>query len=473
MKLHCPHCGVRGSAADSYVGQKVKCPKCQGIFEVVHDTDSELPEEHSYPAAPPSLQTESPIVTGEVAGEVELPITADDDFAETEADESLPAPEEETEELDERLTETEEEPLAGEQEEMLSWDDVAQEIELQSVEDEREELEETLDGHPADLSTFEEEFEEPADDLDYVVEEDNPAEVDFVDGSGNTVQNEEIYEDDLSVGWIQEAVEEADERDPGALEDRENLGDSGEDRNNDEALSATGLNAGATDFMENGTHESSGEFSIGSTVREAWSKTKGAKGTIWAGSAIMYLVLLIMVAGAGLLLPSLIIDRASMAGLAGNIFFQVVISCFNVLFTAGLLLMGIRKAAEETISWKMIFKGFSCAGKILIASVLQFVIVTIGFILLIIPGIYLSMGYIMTIPLIVDKGLSPWQAMETSRKAVHKVWWKVAGIFTVMGLIFMVSFIPLGIGAIWAWPMFIVLAGVVYRHLYGQGNTTA
>ncbi|MCP3889297.1 MAG: hypothetical protein GY702_10540, partial [Desulfobulbaceae bacterium] len=37
MKMICPHCGVSGSADDSLLGRKVKCPKCTGIFEVVAD----------------------------------------------------------------------------------------------------------------------------------------------------------------------------------------------------------------------------------------------------------------------------------------------------------------------------------------------------------------------------------------------------------------------------------------------------
>ena len=34
MKMLCPHCGVKGTADDSYIGKKVKCPKCEGTFEV-------------------------------------------------------------------------------------------------------------------------------------------------------------------------------------------------------------------------------------------------------------------------------------------------------------------------------------------------------------------------------------------------------------------------------------------------------
>ncbi len=45
MKLHCPHCGVKGSAEDSYSGRKVKCPKCQGVFTVEPDMGLELSQD--------------------------------------------------------------------------------------------------------------------------------------------------------------------------------------------------------------------------------------------------------------------------------------------------------------------------------------------------------------------------------------------------------------------------------------------
>ena len=41
MKMLCPHCGVKGSADDSYQGKTVKCPKCQEVFVAVPDIVSE------------------------------------------------------------------------------------------------------------------------------------------------------------------------------------------------------------------------------------------------------------------------------------------------------------------------------------------------------------------------------------------------------------------------------------------------
>jgi hypothetical protein len=559
MKLHCPHCGVRGSAADSYTGQKVRCPKCQGIFEVLPDMASELPEDVPFTASLSSTPTESPLVSGEV----EIPITTDEDWGGFEEEEVLSVTEdEEPEEFDGDLTEPEMETQAEEQEETLNWEDIASEIDLQLAEDEMEEEHaETMEGDPADFSTFEDELEEPAGDFGLKVKEDSetdweldeniwvdseedPAEIkenDLMEESpqlepvDSEIHIQEIEEDPAKTASItddyeegtledeaqlvQEEVQEIDEIElepygidkeqcwqcgkqnsagepfiaqNGRLycsdcapieesEDWEEMADSSQDQFTDDTLYREEPRVDDTDFTDNAPDRSYSEFSIGGAIREGWAKTKGAKGSIWAGSAVMYLVMLVIVAGGAFLLRSLNSDPTNISGLVDNILFRADTNLFPVLFPAGLLLalfiaglliMGVRKVAGERISWTMIFKGFSCAAKIIVATIMQSILVAIGFLLLILPGIYLAVGYTMTIPLIIDKGLSPWQAMEMSRKAVHKVWWKVAGLFSVMGLIYLGSLIPLGIGLIWTWPMFIILVGVVYRFLFGKENKT-
>ncbi|MBU0960478.1 MAG: hypothetical protein KKH60_03040, partial [Proteobacteria bacterium] len=149
---------------------------------------------------------------------------------------------------------------------------------------------------------------------------------------------------------------------------------------------------------------------------------------------------------------------------------QLVTTCLSVIFTAGIMLIGVRRAAEQRVSWKMVFAGFSKALSITMALILQSLLVLIGFCLLILPGIYLSVGYALTLPLILEKGLGPWQALEASRKAIHKKWWTVFGLYLVMGLIYLVSAIPLGLGLIWTVPMFFVGLGVLYRLFFGSAH---
>jgi uncharacterized membrane protein len=73
----------------------------------------------------------------------------------------------------------------------------------------------------------------------------------------------------------------------------------------------------------------------------------------------------------------------------------------------------------------------------------------------------------MTYPLIVDRRLTSWKAMETSRRAVTKRWFQFFGLLIVVGLLIAVSAIPLGIGLIWTAPWSVNVIGVVYRRTFG------
>ncbi|WP_221896349.1 hypothetical protein [Bathymodiolus japonicus methanotrophic gill symbiont] len=75
--------------------------------------------------------------------------------------------------------------------------------------------------------------------------------------------------------------------------------------------------------------------------------------------------------------------------------------------------------------------------------------------------------YVFTMPLIIEKNMDFWQAMEASRKAVHQHWFKIFFVYALVGIIYILSLIPLGIGLIWALPFFVVLHGVLYRRIFG------
>jgi phage FluMu protein Com len=506
MKLHCPHCGVKGSAEDSYIRRKVKCPKCQGVFEVLSDLASEPPADAAFPATLSPLPAEIP---SSVPG-VEIPVSADDDLFETEIEKQsttvadaafveaeLEAHYEPSEEV------TEPEPVlasAAEQGETLDWDDIASEIDLQLAEATMgEEQEGYLQDGPAALSSFEEDFEKPVDDFDRMealpalgaAHAEGPAEQKN-DDQGETAVAESSEEDmpgkgvelepygvDKEQCWecgkeggVGESFVAMDGRlyclDCAPVKEVWMAAETARGQIKEQTLFAEEKNVGEMGLMDDAGSGFTGAFSMGEVIREAWGKTKGAKGAIWAASAVMYGVILVIGAGGALLLPPLDNGLANPTGLAGNLLFQSVTNVLSVLFTAGLLFMGMRQAAGKSISWKMIARGFSCAAPIIVATILQFILVTLGFLLLVLPGIYLVVGYALTIPLIIDKGLSPWQAMELSRKVIHKIWWKMAGLLVAVGLILAASLLALGIGLIWTWPMFIILAGVVYRHLFGE-----
>ena len=93
--------------------------------------------------------------------------------------------------------------------------------------------------------------------------------------------------------------------------------------------------------------------------------------------------------------------------------------------------------------------------------------VGIGTVLLVIPGIYLMIGYSYAMILMLDKDMGLWKALETSRKAVTKHWFKVLGFYIVIFIISILGSIPLGIGLIWTAPLSFIAYGTLYRNIFG------
>lgn len=487
MKLLCPHCGVKGSADSSYLGKKVKCPKCSNAFQVKEEMALVLPEE--LPVAPIEEETvaaskdEGP---GIEAAQEDPPLSASED-TETiiQADE---------------LSATE-----AEENESLDWSDIEAEIEGQQEGDRNVDGDDDLEGSPADLNSLLEDYGAADENTSGLQHEESPPAVAGDDQQGEEgrakvesglldPQDPEELDKDLAMemdgienepyGMAKEQCWQCGKEDSvgepfiakdGRLYCTDCLAD--EDAAAIMTELADGVPGAAVEqsFKEK---EQDGQepdrpkyylrFSIREAISEAWEKTKGAKGAIWAGSAVMYLVLLMVIAGGAFFLPKIGSDNIELPAVVANVLFQFVSGGISTLFMAGLVYMGVRKAAGDKVSWDMIFGGFPLAVNIIIAMFLQSLLIVVGFLLLVLPGIYLAVGYAMTLPLIVDRKLSPWQAMEVSRKGVHKVWWKVAGLFLIMGVVSLVALLPLGIGLIWAWPMFILLIGVIYRYIFGS-----
>lgn len=399
MKICCPSCGVRGTAADTYRGKKVKCPKCREIFIATEVTAG--------PVETDETKTAEPSAVAATGGQGTEPPAA----------------------------ETREE---REKETIPDWQQIAAEIEAQAVGDRPRAgamaelpdglFTETTGARPAS-SEKEETLEPPA----------PPQQSAPVPPPGAGTGDRQFY--------------------------RAEPAETG-------AGTEIGEEQPFADAADEGRHLP--RFTIGDVLREAWKKTAGAKGPILAGGAVMYIAILFLGAAAGFLLPifghDLTAPATGIAAKSINFLFKALLNIVYALFAAGFAFMGIRRAAGDPISWRLIFAGFADAGKIIVATILKFVLIFIGFLILVLPGIYLAIGYSMTIPLIVDRKMSPWQAMETSRKAIHRIWWRVFGLYLVTGLLLLVSIVPFGIGLIWTMPLFVILTGVIYRHLFGAGK---
>jgi hypothetical protein len=220
------------------------------------------------------------------------------------------------------------------------------------------------------------------------------------------------------------------------------------------------------------------EFSIGDILSEAWEKTKGAKGTIWL-ALILYFVFAYAVIFVLSLVMGLVGFGAIAAGSVGTavvsaLVTQVIGMAIIMPVAMGLYMIGVKRAAGAPIQATEIFGYFGKILPILGTLVLLYIMVFIGTLLLVLPGIYLMFAYMLALPLVLEKNLGPWEALEASRKAITHHWFGVFGLFLLMSVIAFVAAIPLGIGLIWALPFMLIAMGILYRNMFGyEGSVSA
>lgn len=208
------------------------------------------------------------------------------------------------------------------------------------------------------------------------------------------------------------------------------------------------------------------DFDIGSMLTEAWEKTDGTKLDFNIALSIYGVAYLFFVIAVPYVLSGFTFEFTGIANMAGT--FLNLMFCYPIM--AGIMMMGVNRAAGQAVDYSMSWQFFYKTLPIFVLMLAMMVMLMLGFILFIIPGIYLSIGYMFALLLVLDKNLSTWEALETSRKAVTHHWFKIFCVVFAMSLIMVISALPLGIGLFWTMPMFYILNGLLYKRIFGIGS---
>ncbi|PHS39369.1 MAG: hypothetical protein COB07_06340 [Sulfurovum sp.] len=207
------------------------------------------------------------------------------------------------------------------------------------------------------------------------------------------------------------------------------------------------------------------DFDIIGIIKEGFRRIEGVKGTFVAAFGVYIVVAIILQMILGLVFPS------PPAPAEPNLLNQQIITILSypvlMPLMVGIIMLAINYSRGESIAFKDVFNYYHLTGKLALAGIFIYIMTVIGFILLILPGIYLSIAYVFALPLIVDKGMDVWEAMELSRKTVTQHWFKVFGLMFLLSLIMGLGALVFGIGLIWAIPlMFITLYGLLYVSIF-------
>ena len=215
------------------------------------------------------------------------------------------------------------------------------------------------------------------------------------------------------------------------------------------------------------------DFDIGDVLSEAWRVLAGSKGVIWIG--------LLIGGGANIALQMIgsgfqvAMEDSPGAAISISLVLNMVGQFIQTVATAGVYLYAIKRVAgDERAGLEDVTSAFSIALPLIGLSLLSGLITGLGFLLLILPGIYLAVAYGMAVPLKIERGLDVWEAMETSRKTIQNQWFKVFGLNIVvfLAIIFGAMF-TLGIGLIWLSPFAFLTSAVLYNRIFGYSGTDA
>ncbi len=127
------------------------------------------------------------------------------------------------------------------------------------------------------------------------------------------------------------------------------------------------------------------------------------------------------------------------------------------LLISGILFGGLYRACllrmrGENLGVGNVFDGFKlCAVQLLLAGVLTKILTQLGFLVCALPGLYLMVAWFFTLPLVADKRLDFWPAMELSRRVVTRIWFEVCLFLFLAFLPFIVLqfFLTLKFAAVW------------------------
>jgi hypothetical protein len=216
------------------------------------------------------------------------------------------------------------------------------------------------------------------------------------------------------------------------------------------------------------------ELDIGGCIARSWDLIKQ---NFWPVIGVSLLVMVISgvlnqvigLASGPAVRGMLLQRRVDPGGISIVLGTSVLGSPIYTLLMAGLFKYYLKLIRAEGPTLSDAFAGFSpIAGQLILLGLVSGLLNTLGFLLCVIPGIYLSTSWIFALPLVIDRRLPFWDAMELSRKVVAKHWFLVFAFLLVMGLLAACGVIACCVGIFVTMPIASLALMYAYEDIFSR-----
>ena len=200
------------------------------------------------------------------------------------------------------------------------------------------------------------------------------------------------------------------------------------------------------------------KFNISDELSYGWETTK---------AHLPFFIVIILITLAVNFAPNILAQnmRQDVPMLSGLL--SLVLWVLSMLVSLGAIKISLKIIDKKKAEVADLFNDYPKLLNFVVASILYALIVGIGFILLIIPGVIFGIKYHFYSYLIVDKNMGPLEALKKSGDITKGSKWQLFLLGFACGLVNLVGLLALGIGLFITIPVTMLAYAHVYRKLLG------
>jgi hypothetical protein len=219
------------------------------------------------------------------------------------------------------------------------------------------------------------------------------------------------------------------------------------------------------------------ELDIGDCVSRGWELVKKSFWPVVGINALIFIIIMAFNQITGLFTSPIVQEmirqhHVSPGGILIIVLVTIVSAPVYTVLMAGLFKYFLKMIRGEHPGIGDAFAGFGpSTGQLILLGLVMNILTIIGYALCLAPGIYLAVAWFFAVPLVIDKQMGFWQAMELSRKMVNKHWFLVFAFLLVYGLLSVVGIVACCIGIFVTLPIGIAALMYAYETIFSPSQT--
>lgn len=194
---------------------------------------------------------------------------------------------------------------------------------------------------------------------------------------------------------------------------------------------------------------------IGDAVRYGWDRVTERLG-FW-----VVLILIILAVSA---IPQAIAQPFAESAPVLNTLINLAGTVISILVSIGTIAISLKVYDGQGVTYGDLFSRRNLFWRYFGATIVYTVIVAVGFVLLIVPGVIFLVKYQFALYAVVDRGAGVTEAFNASARLTNGVKWKLFLFDLALGAVLLVGVAALGVGLLVAWPVMLMAAAYMYRH---------